>query len=446
MKPLQIAILTGLLSGSGAAQVVGVAPGAEAWTDTAPPTGWPHGVATVLANDRDRVLVAGTAADDLSLGTLAEQDAAVVCYSMRSGARLWEDLHGTAGKNDVPSDVVAGGGVGIVASIWLDFALQIGSRLRAYDLASGALLWERTFDPSEGDPVGSLALARGILVATRSDSPFVGSGITRIEAYDASSGALLWTTPGVSVAGVLGYTDLHCDGRIVYAAGVESNGGSSGPQFLEALALQTGARLWFETFGGTPVSGTVRIASDGGVVAAVRERAVSGESSLWAFDGATGAPLWDTQLPDHPDFRAFDIEAQDGRVAIAGTIEPFGAVVGSPALAMLDLATGGLAWYEDDGLDPAHERYTALEWAGSRLFVTGDGGFLSPETTFVTAECAPDAGTLLWFTADQVDGSVVELGRRQLAWFRDRLVTCGGIHPIQIAVQGSWFVRAQSTN
>jgi outer membrane protein assembly factor BamB len=86
---------------------------------------------------------------------------------------------------DIVAPVLVGGDL---------FAVTNG-RLSAYDAATGNLIWRRTPDPTFSEEYESLSVSHGLVVVGASDCTSASEPPGTLWAYNASTGALAWTTP-----------------------------------------------------------------------------------------------------------------------------------------------------------------------------------------------------------------------------------------------------------
>jgi hypothetical protein len=162
----------------------------------------------------------------------------------------------------------------------------------AYDAASGATLWTAQFSSRYGEEVH----ASGLAESPDGSQVFVtgADGVDPVTlAYDASTGALQWmgsnTHEGTGIA-----VAVSPDGSTVYVAGNETGPGGNGRQYVTtAYDASTGATDWAETYYATVatnddncVPSGIAVSPDGSSVF------VTGVPATVAYDAATGARLW----------------------------------------------------------------------------------------------------------------------------------------------------------
>lgn len=174
----------------------------------------PHSGPTAMTLSADGMRVFVTGYQGGSAGTDSELDYLTVAYDADSGAELWTALYDGPGLNkDVPYAIAAspdgltvlvtGESVGIGTSA--DFCTI------AYDASTGAVLWTSRFDSPGSNHDTSKAIgvspdgARVYVTGRSADANNPVSGKDGfVLAYDAHGGALLWTYQIPGTATVLG--------------------------------------------------------------------------------------------------------------------------------------------------------------------------------------------------------------------------------------------------
>jgi len=324
-------------------------------------------------------LAAAAVTGVLLAATAAGAAAAAPAHSATatSGTRLWESRYtGTAGAGAVSlASVISPDGSTVLAtggSRKGGSESYVGQTL-AYRTSTGAKLWRTAdnparhasteFDAIAASPDGSAVYVTG----TTSPTGHSSGGTVITVAYDAATGAALWTA--ASTAGGDGdAVAVSPDGSTVYVSGGDTTW---------AYSAATGTALWTDTFGG----GVVKAALSGeGTTLFADVNAVSGESVV-ALSTATGATLW-TQTGA---LAGLDVQGL--------TVSPDSATV---------YVTG--AWGGSPGTATAHARTIALAAAAgttlwTKTFTSPNGGSyanalaVSPDGTsvFVTGSTTSTA-------------------------------------------------------
>ena len=286
----------------------------------------------------------------------------------------------------------------------------------AYAADTGVAIWEQRY----GRPGKAWDRATSAAVSPDGDTVFVTGGSAggtgrqdyATLAYDASTGAVLWTKrydgPGVGSHGGDTAYDLAVSPN---GANVIVTGTSSGPLTHTDVATVaydavTGAKVWEMRFDGP------RSKLDAGVSLAFNPDGttvfVTGYSDYFrfygtqyvtlAYDAATGAQTW-TRLYDSP------IDAEPGDTGISLAVASDGArvfVTGTTtygyATVAYDAETGGRIWvdrYDSGGYGGA--RSVAVSPDGTTVFVTGSSEItLNGEGDYVTIAYDASIGSRLW--------------------------------------------------
>lgn len=331
------------------------------WQDTVF-GGGPDGQANAVVSDGLRACAGGFVATTTSvLGLLR-------CYDARTGGLLWEARPGAEGHDYEFGPLATDGNRLFAAALVVRPASGFDWVVRAHDLRTGELLWEDARDGVGDDEPAGLATAGGRLFVTGAaggpDADTDGSFVVR--AYDAATGALLWQDlPGPGGPVNVGFEVATAGGR-VFAAGRIGQA-----LHVVAYAQDDGRVLWThdEEPGFPHVDGLVT--ANGHVfVAAIAD----GSLLLRAFDGATGRVLWKDSEAAPPDgagfYPVFDIGlAADADLAVVGRRH----WDGTAALVARDAATGTPLWRNDD------PRVTlSLEIGAGRVFgASGASEFLA---------------------------------------------------------------------
>jgi outer membrane protein assembly factor BamB len=227
------------------------ATGELVWQDRIPG----FSAAYALAYENGRVFAGGSRA----IAPTARDDMLVRAYDARTGAVLWS--HRTPGASAFPvgnklTKIVAQDDrVYAAQSIRLQDFTSV-PRLKAFDAASGVLLWENVVDQPGEDWIQDLAISGGHVVAVGYGGsqcrPMSGDSDCDaiVRSYHAASGALRWERQ-IDLSGVDDHGELvAADGGIVYV------GSSAGPLHsfpsccvvgqwvVSALDLSEGRLLW----------------------------------------------------------------------------------------------------------------------------------------------------------------------------------------------------------
>lgn len=418
------------------AQSTGLAPGDQAWVDSIGPAGATLSLATGLANDDSHLLVVGRAFGE-EFGSLS--DWWLEGYSLQTGASLWSDSVGTIAELDQVTDVVALDGFGYVAGNATLLFSSSKARVQARDVATGAIAWTRDITGAGSPAIDRIDVQGGVVVVPVSTQATIDPEASRVEAFDAATGAPLWTTSSVLGEDLVTHTDVVVREGLAFVSGFENVSFLLGQPFVRALDLATGQVVWSVESGSSAPVPQAMLDHEAGVVVVLHDTALGGPAQLRALEAATGQELWSSDLGALPNFEGFDLRVRDGRVAIVGSSSS------GPAIAVFDLSTGAELWSETRGIGGDLERYATVQWSGKRLFAAGTSTDLTgASSTLISAEWNGATGQLRWLDLDAVPGEFASLQRRQSVWFRERFVTCGSLEDAKTSAD-EWFVRSQVT-
>ncbi len=280
-------------------------------------------IATVLA----AVLAAltGMGATAVSAGTTTGPWSQTSYNAAQSRANLNEQIltRTTVGKvlhlRDItppPADTTGCSAPGIVAPVLTGGRLYAvaNGRLTKYNPATGTVIWQRTPDPTFSVYFRSLAVAGGLVIVGELDCGSVSDPNGFIQAFNASTGALVWSTfitPNRNGA----LMQLVVSGGYVVAAGASDGGGD----VVSVRKLTTGASVWYRETDYCGGGGNVLVAAQLVMSIACAQNA----ASLTANNLATGALAW--SRPGVWGLQRGDTDASTGRHLYA--TNPNGTVV-----------------------------------------------------------------------------------------------------------------------
>lgn len=340
------------------------ASGALLWSDQVDRIG-AGDAAFWLAASGGRLAAAGFTAGDATCSWIdsGNCDFYVRAYDAATGAVLWEDRADGGGGTDWAASVAAGAGRVVAAGERGASGGHSDLWVRAYNAATGALLWEDVVDRGGGDDGarsvairGSLVLVAGMAGGDASCDVNAGTGDCdfNVRAYDAATGSLLWEDLA-DVAGAFDWAlDVAVRGNLVVATGVGGAAATCNVRaftgdcdlLVRAYMAQGGGLLWedrvdygghFDAGGAITLSGnTVAVAGSGG----------SSDQDLLvrAYRAHTGALLWQDQVDGSgmADF-GWDLAAAGSALYVAGSLQS--ASTGhDPIVRAYDLNGGSLLW------------------------------------------------------------------------------------------------------
>jgi outer membrane protein assembly factor BamB len=281
---------------------------------------------------------------------------------------------GTCTFNAMADPLLTGGSLYAVAN----------GRLTKYNPATGHVIWRRRVSVST---VGTsldfngLSVADGLVVVGETYCGSVSDPTGFVQAYNASTGALVWSKPIVSIGGPL--NQMVVSGAYVAAAGDSPGGGD----VVSVRRLSNGAAVWHRF----PACGSGDVAVMAGLV--ISARCNSGNPALVASHIATGTQAW--SLPGTWTVQRGDHGSGTGHLFATN---PSGAVVGlNPATgqtlytlagATNVIAVDGARAYSDCG-------------TGVCAYSTATGAQVWTQPGAPTSVIAAEAGGVLYLGQDQ---------------------------------------------
>jgi hypothetical protein len=242
-------------------------------------------------------------------------------------------------------------------------------RVTKYNAATGALIWQRTPDPTFDSYFWSLDVSKDTVVVGGYDCESVSTPLDETYAYNATTGALEWSGPG----GGGGYSQAVVVRPYVVAAGQDAAGYGVG-----VYKLSDGKQVWLG--GGCLSNGNAYPLVVGKVVIGYNCDSQD-NANIEAMNLATGAALW--SYPGAWEIQRGDLSSSSGKHVYA--TNPSGKVVDLDPLtgqveyslsgAVNVLAVDGLRAYATCG---TRGKYVcaynigtgALEWQDKRLAAT----------------------------------------------------------------------------
>ncbi|HEX7966001.1 MAG TPA: PQQ-binding-like beta-propeller repeat protein [Gammaproteobacteria bacterium] len=302
-----------------------------------------------------------------------------------SGQLIWDDVYDPMTGDASASQVAVAGGFAYVAGggpYKVTPSSDADIRVRAYDVASGALRWEDVWDAGgihQDDEVSGLAVGgTRLFLAGSSGTNTAGSNGYVVRAYDRRDGTVLWEDH----CGQFGSRAraIVADGGSVFAAGTCSPG-TGGAGLLRAYAASTGAQRWEVDDVALPLA----LAVSGGTVL-VAGADDGGHLVLRAYTTRQGRFLWEARPAEAQglSLRTAELVVGDGKVYLAWWAVDSNSQ-DTNQVAAYGLRKGRLRWQADPG-----DRVNRLALDSNRLFTAEAGS-----QVLVSAYAASD-GALLW--------------------------------------------------
>jgi hypothetical protein len=366
--------------------------------------------AVAASPDGSRVFVTGA----VNTGLFGfNPDYATVAYDASTGATLWvRRYNGPQNHLDYAYAIAASpdGTTVFVTGQSDGAASQADYATIAYDAATGATLWIRRYDgPGDNvDGAGSVAISpNGSKVFVTGGSIGATSSYDYATiAYDASTGATMWTRryngPG-NDSDLAHAIATSPDGSKVFVTGSSIASGHLDDYLTIAYDAASGAVVWAGRYNGPgdhiDLSFSLTASADGTKVFVTGQSL--GETSFYdyatvAYDASTGAPLWTRRYngPGNGNDGGYDVAgSSDGsKVFVTGYSSESGTSIDDCATIAYDASTGAALWTRryngpGNGTDLAHAIATSPD--GSAVFVTGESIGATSLSDYVTIAYEP---------------------------------------------------------
>ena len=363
------------------------------------------GYAIAVAASGPRVIGAGP------FGTPGDEDFYVRALDRRSGEPVWEDRWaGSAEAWDRALDVVAASKRVFVAGHLNNSGTGDDFALRAYDRNSGRVLWSVEEARGRAVALAALKTAAGceaghlVFVAGWIESDVTGEDFV-VRAYHDSTGSVLWED---RVDGGMGLDDraqgiAASNGR-VYAVGHLRNHEGVTDYTVRAYDAASGALLWSEELSGLehPFYTGIYLASDNARVFVAPVVSDHSLARVRAYKGKSGRLLWDERFDPGVGGEIRGLVARASRVVAVGA--NYGEVWEFLVKAF-HAPSGRLLW------EDSVENGKAWGVAASRDRVHVVGRTTSVEDTFEFAvrSYRRNSGALVW--EDRYGLETLEFGR-----------------------------------
>jgi hypothetical protein len=421
----------------------GAAPGDILWTDQWDLAG-KDDMARALAVSGNQVFVAGTVNNASGPNEFPNCDWLVQAYDASTGAVLWTNQWDLAGLDDAPLSLAVSGNRVFVAGygskppgnrVWL---------VRAYDAGTGAVLWTDQWDLAF--MAKSLAVSGNqVFVAGEAYTvPWHGDGMVR--AYDAGTGAVLWTDQWDLAGEDNSANALAVSGNRVFVAGYGTSASGNGDWMVRAYDASSGAVLWTDQWdlaGKNDMANALAVSGNRVFVTGFGTNASGNIGWLVrAYDASSGAVLWTDQWDlagGHSYALALDVSGN--RVFVAG-FDTNASGNWNWLVRGYDAGTGAVLWTDQRDLAGKDDSVNALAVSGNQVFVTGDGTNLSGNRDWLVRAYDASTGAVLW--TDQWDLAGKGDNASSLAVSGNRVFVAG--YGTNASGFGNWLVRAYEIN
>lgn len=323
-------------------------------------------------------------------------------FNPATGAIIWHSTYTAKRRSSFESIAVSpdGATVYVTGKATSDPARQPTGLTVAYNAATGAILWSVSLARSAG-PNSAIA------VSPDGSAVFV-TGLSGTIAYDAATGAKLWYARGSGSFAAASPDGIAVspDGSAVFVAGTAYLGPTGHRMAFSTTAYNasTGAKLWSAQYnvvrGISELSGIA--ASPGGVFVTGFSRRDSGAQGFAtvAYNPATGARIWVRGLvePNGAAASSAAVSPDGSKVFVTGVVwtAPLGQTSATETVAY-DAATGATLWTDRYSAPPASEGTGAEDVVvspdGSTVFAAGNRFIPGGNGAAQFATVAYDSGT-----------------------------------------------------
>jgi len=260
--------------------------------------------------------------------------------------------------------------------------------VRAYDASTGALLWSNVWDAGRDDSPQAIAANRAAVVVVGQGGNVVpGEPIhLLVRAYEPATGAVLWEDRLNDVESAAWGVTLNRNR--VFVAGTTFPSPSSRDLLLRAYDISTGHLEWEVA---RPSVSPVEVKFGAGHLFVAGSEATNASPYLAAFDAKTGALVWDDTVPASGSGLFSDVRVKGERVVAVGRSGR------SLVVRAYDALTGVLQWEDAPAVDPGFFEFaSAVDFNTDAVYVaaTSEKAFEYAEIV-VRAYSAAD-GALLW--------------------------------------------------
>ena len=328
------------------------------------------------------------------------------------GTELWvRRFTGRTGRSAFGSGVAASPD-GSVVYVTGTTGQQLTGKARAYttvayNVGTGAILWQAHFQGANGHfPFGGFDSAEPFIKVSPDGSTVVVVGAIKdnvnfylILAYNAHTGAQLWTAEPVQATGFLAQGQpvaVSPDSSTVYVTGTPRG---HGPIAYRTIALNaaTGAQVWVATTSFPPLfrhqATAIAASPDGSAVF------VTGQNGTVALNASTGAALWQDnyKLRWSRSPGALAVSQTSSIVYVTGSAQIGGHR--SVLTIAYNAATGARVWraiYEGPGDRTGGSRGLDLSPDGSKLVITASLFRTDGTQEFNTLGYDAATGARLW--------------------------------------------------
>lgn len=321
------------------------------------------------------------------------------------GDLLWQDQFDLAGANDTSFTIVSAGGRVFAAGRGTNAVGDDDFLVRAYDSASGALLWQDQVDGGNAEAVASTVVGKQVFAVGRLTNA-AGDFDFLVRAYDGATGALLWQDQFDLAGGDDEALALAVAGKQLFVGGSGANAAGDDDFLVRAYDGVTGALVWQDQVNGGNAEVLAFTGGSGRAFAAGRLKNAAGDFDFVAraYDSASGSLLWQDQLDlAGGDDKALALSLAKDRLFAAGSgnnAPPPGGNVDFLVRAY-NSATGALVWADQFDLAGGNDEALALGVVVGKVIAAGRGRNAAGNDDFLVRTYDRGTGAFLW--QDQFD-------------------------------------------
>jgi outer membrane protein assembly factor BamB len=407
-----------------------------------------------------------------ALGSSAH--AAVVFGSAHAGSDggslLWQDRF-PAGEDPIARiaveddrTFVAGKGPDLTANTGHVGTISTGWLVRAYDSATGAVLWRDAvmgFSAIE-NKANTIVATEGLVFVGGFTNPTSAADSALIRVYDARSGALRWQDlfdSGGIFAEVNGIA-VRRDGSgrlLAFAVGRGTRSNGNNQWIVRAYDAKSGALLWQDVLSSGVFNDPESVTTDGQHVFAggftTDNTMNSRHFTVRAYDALSGTLLWQDRVASGMQGfaggdAAVQVATEGSQLVAAGVITDTNGF--HFAVRTYDTVTGTLLWADLVNTGAGNDNAESVTLHDGQAFIAGSGGMacsagLPSDCDWLLRAYDQATGALTW--SMQVDGNhQQDDAANVILACGDRIAIAGNAGTDSAAPYADWRVQVRSAD
>jgi outer membrane protein assembly factor BamB len=317
------------------------------------------------------------------------------------GAQLWlKHYHQSAAPEDTAYSVAVSpdGGTVFVTGLGLEVLGGGGYATVAYNAATGAQLWAKSYNGGHGGASSVAVGPTGKTVFVTGSGPGFGGGYATV-AYNAATGAQLWAKVYKSASAGAAQVAVSPTGTTVFVTGTSLDATAGTDYATVAYNAATGAQLWAKLYrspGRTNQADSVAVGPTGKTVFVTGTSGALGagtsEYATIAYNAATGAQQWLKLYKSSAGARASSVAVSP----TGSTVFVTGNNGGRYGTVAYNAATGAQLWATLAKNSGARPYQVAVSPTGKTVFVTGYSENASLTDDYDTIAYNAATGAQLW--------------------------------------------------